>query len=71
MPNFHTITIDADEAEYYRLGRLLDVDLRELTQERVEALAAGLVLGEVYHASADAEDGAVQNIQDPATPPAA
>lgn len=71
MPNTRTLTIDADEAEYYRLERLLGADPRDLNQERVEALAAGLVLGEVYHASADAEDGAVQNIQDPATPPAA
>ena len=68
MPNFHTITIDADEAEYYRLERLLGADPRDLNQERVEAMAAGLVLGEVYHTSGDAEDGAVRNSE---TPPAA
>ncbi len=68
MPNSCTITIDADEAEYYRLERLLGADPRDLNQERVEALAAGLVLGEVYHTSGGAEDGAVQNSE---TPPAA
>lgn len=71
MPNFHTITIDADEAEYYRLGRLLGADLRELTQERIEALATGIVLGEVYHASAETGDDAVKNILQTQTPPAA
>jgi uncharacterized phage-associated protein len=71
MPSFHTITIDADEAEYYRLGRLLDVDLRELTQERVEALATGIVLGEVYHASADNGEDPIKNILQTQTPPAA
>jgi hypothetical protein len=68
MPSSRTITINADEAEYYRLERLLGADPRDLNQERVEALAAGLVLGEVYHTSADAEDGDVQN---PEMPPSA
>lgn len=68
MPNTRTLTIDTDEAEYYRLERLLGADPRDLNQERVEALAAGLVLGEVYHTYSDAEDGAVQNSE---TPPAA
>lgn len=68
MPNFRTLTIDADEAEYYRLERLLGADPRDLNQERVEALAAGLVLGEVYHTSDNPEDGVAQNSE---TPPAA
>lgn len=71
MPNFHTITIDADEAEYYRLERLLGADPRDINQERVEAMAAGLVLGEVYHASADNGEDSIKNILQTQTPPAA
>ena len=69
MANLRTLCINLGEAEYRRLEVLADAQNPGcVSEDRVSALAAGILLAQVYH-TAEADDASSPDPK-PATPAA-
>lgn len=69
MANLRTLCINLGEAEYRRLEVIADAQNPGcVSEDRVSALAAGILLAQVYHTGGDGDASATD--QKPATPAA-